>query len=343
MPSGSRPGTSSPLADGGYDVADYRAIDPGLRDARRGRGAHRGRARAGHPDHRGRRPQPRLGPASLVPGRRSRRVPGSPGACPVLVPSRRGRGRRRDAHRLAQQLLGHDLDPHHRPDGTPGEWYLHLFSAEQPDLNWDHPDVRREHEDILRFWFDRGAAGVRIDSAALLVKDADAARGALPIAVARGSIPTPIATSCTTSTAAGAPSRTRIPARASWWARCGCPDVARFALLPAAGRAPHGVQLRLHGPAVGRRRAAGVHRPDPRGACAHRRAGHLGPVQPRRDPAGDALRARGQLVRVPRQAPGRPQRPGPRASGAPARRRCSSPRCRAPCTSTRATSWAWTR
>jgi alpha-glucosidase len=52
-----------------------------------------------------------------------------------------------------------------------GEWYLHLFAPEQPDLNWTHPDVMREHEDVLRFWFDRGAAGVRIDSAALLVKD----------------------------------------------------------------------------------------------------------------------------------------------------------------------------
>src|SRR5665648_1085029 len=58
------------------------------------------------------------------------------------------------------------------PDGTPGEWYLHLFTPEQPDLNWDHPDVRAEHEGVLRFWFDRGVAGVRIDSAALLVKDA---------------------------------------------------------------------------------------------------------------------------------------------------------------------------
>ena len=57
------------------------------------------------------------------------------------------------------------------PDGTPGEWYLHLFTSQQPDLHWDHPDVRAEHEAILRFWFDRGAAGVRIDSAALLAKD----------------------------------------------------------------------------------------------------------------------------------------------------------------------------
>ena len=52
-----------------------------------------------------------------------------------------------------------------------GEWYLHLFAPEQPDLNWTHPDVWTEHEDVLRFWFDRGVAGVRIDSAALLVKD----------------------------------------------------------------------------------------------------------------------------------------------------------------------------
>ncbi|KOG90629.1 alpha-glucosidase, partial [Streptomyces varsoviensis] len=51
-----------------------------------------------------------------------------------------------------------------------GQWYLHLFSPEQPDLNWGHPAVRQEHEDVLRFWFERGAAGVRIDSAALLAK-----------------------------------------------------------------------------------------------------------------------------------------------------------------------------
>jgi alpha-glucosidase len=57
--------------------------------------------------------------------------------------------------------------------GAPAEWYLHLFAPEQPDLNWTHPDVWFEHEDVLRFWFDRGVAGVRIDSAALLVKDAE--------------------------------------------------------------------------------------------------------------------------------------------------------------------------
>ncbi|GIE93111.1 alpha-glucosidase [Paractinoplanes rishiriensis] len=52
-----------------------------------------------------------------------------------------------------------------------GAWYLHLFTPEQPDLNWDHPGVRAEFESILRFWFDRGVDGIRIDSAALLFKD----------------------------------------------------------------------------------------------------------------------------------------------------------------------------
>ncbi|WP_406044488.1 glycoside hydrolase family 13 protein [Micromonospora sp. NBC_00898] len=57
------------------------------------------------------------------------------------------------------------------PDGTPGDWYLHLFAPQQPDFNWDHPRVRAEFEDILRFWFDRGVDGIRIDSAAMLAKD----------------------------------------------------------------------------------------------------------------------------------------------------------------------------
>lgn len=52
-----------------------------------------------------------------------------------------------------------------------GDWYLHLFDASQPDLNWEHPDVIAEHESVLRFWFDRGVAGVRVDSAAHIMKD----------------------------------------------------------------------------------------------------------------------------------------------------------------------------
>jgi alpha-glucosidase len=54
-----------------------------------------------------------------------------------------------------------------------GEWYLHLFAPEQPDFNWNNPAVREEFLDVLRFWFDRGVDGIRIDSAAVLVKDLD--------------------------------------------------------------------------------------------------------------------------------------------------------------------------
>jgi len=56
-------------------------------------------------------------------------------------------------------------------DGRPGEWYLHLFDPKQPDLNWDNPLVRWDFLDILRFWFDRGADGFRIDVAHGLIKD----------------------------------------------------------------------------------------------------------------------------------------------------------------------------
>lgn len=55
-----------------------------------------------------------------------------------------------------------------------GEWYLHLFAPEQPDFNWNSPAVQEEFLDVLRFWFDRGVDGIRIDSAAVLIKDPDA-------------------------------------------------------------------------------------------------------------------------------------------------------------------------
>jgi len=50
-------------------------------------------------------------------------------------------------------------------------YYLHQFAPGQPDLNWWNPDVRDEFDDILRFWFDRGVRGVRIDVAHGLIKD----------------------------------------------------------------------------------------------------------------------------------------------------------------------------
>jgi len=56
------------------------------------------------------------------------------------------------------------------PDGTPGEWYLHLFDSSQPDFDWSSEDVREEFRSILRFWLDRGVDGFRVDVAHGLVK-----------------------------------------------------------------------------------------------------------------------------------------------------------------------------
>lgn len=51
-----------------------------------------------------------------------------------------------------------------------GQWYLHLFDTKQPDLNWDNPEVRAEMVSVLRFWLDRGVDGFRIDVAHGMVK-----------------------------------------------------------------------------------------------------------------------------------------------------------------------------
>ena len=158
----------SPMADGGYDVADYRAIEPAFGTLAEAEALipealdlgirtivdivpnhvsdqHAGSGRPSLPD-------------------RARRC----GA--LLVPSGRGTAATA-AERLASQFGDTAWTRTRDPDGTPGEWYLHLFSPGQPDLNWPRPEVRREHEDMLRFWFERGAAGVRIDSAALAIKN----------------------------------------------------------------------------------------------------------------------------------------------------------------------------
>jgi len=160
----------SPLADGGYDVADYRTIDPAFGDLAAAEQLIE-EARA-------------LGIRTIVdvvPNHVSDRhpwfqaalaaEPGSPERARFWF--RPGGGENGDEMPTdwVSSFGGDTWTRTTNSDGTPGEWYLHLFSAEQPDLNWDHPDVRREHEEVLRFWFDRGVAGIRIDSAALLVKD----------------------------------------------------------------------------------------------------------------------------------------------------------------------------
>lgn len=56
-------------------------------------------------------------------------------------------------------------------DETTGQYFLHNFLSEQPDLNWWNPEVRDEFDRILAFWFDRGVAGFRIDVVHMVIKD----------------------------------------------------------------------------------------------------------------------------------------------------------------------------
>ena len=57
-------------------------------------------------------------------------------------------------------------------DGKLGQWYLHLFAVEQPDLNWENPEVVSHLEDVIKFWLDRGVDGFRIDVAHGMFKEA---------------------------------------------------------------------------------------------------------------------------------------------------------------------------
>jgi alpha-glucosidase len=155
----------SPGADNGYDIADYRAIDPAYGTLAEAEALIASARAVGlrtivdvvpnhlsseHPWFR----------AALAAG------PGSPERERFWFRPGRGAGGEL-APNGWQSIFGGSAWT--RTDD--GEWYLHLFAPQQPDLNWDHPDVWAEHEDVLRFWFDRGVAGVRIDSAALLIKD----------------------------------------------------------------------------------------------------------------------------------------------------------------------------
>jgi alpha-glucosidase len=80
------------------------------------------------------------------------------------------------------------------PDGTNGQWYLHLFDSSQPDFDWTNEWVREQFRGVLRFWLDRGVDGFRVDVAHGLIK-ADGLPDYTPPADAGsmggGDIPTP--------------------------------------------------------------------------------------------------------------------------------------------------------
>jgi alpha-glucosidase len=155
----------SPGADNGYDISDYRSIDPALGTLPEAEGLIADARALGIrtivdvvPNHvSDQHPWFRAALASL---------PGSPERARFWF--RPGRGPNGDEPpNQWQSIFGGNAWTR----VADGEWYLHLFAPEQPDLNWTHPDVSAEYENVLRFWFERGVAGVRIDSAALLMKD----------------------------------------------------------------------------------------------------------------------------------------------------------------------------
>lgn len=160
----------SPLADGGYDVADYRRIDPQFGTLEEAEALIAEALDLGIrtivdvvPNHIS--DQHAWFQAALAAG------PGSPERERFWFHPGKGPDGAEMPTNWVSDFQGSTWTRTTNPDGTPGEWYLHLFAPQQPDVNWSHPDVRAEFEDVLRFWFDRGVGGIRIDSAALLVKD----------------------------------------------------------------------------------------------------------------------------------------------------------------------------
>jgi alpha-glucosidase len=164
------PWYESPLKDGGYDVADYRRINPQFGSVDEAEALIREALELGirtiidvvpnHVSHHHAWFQEALAAE-----------PGSPARDRFWFRDGRGTSGEIMPNDWPSNFSGDTWTRTTNADGTPGQWYLHLFTPEQPDLNWNHPDVRREHEDVLKFWFDRGVGGVRIDSAALVVKD----------------------------------------------------------------------------------------------------------------------------------------------------------------------------
>ena len=155
----------SPMADAGYDVADYRDIDPAFGTLAEAEQLISEAHDLGLriivdivPNH----------CSSAHPWFREALSAGHGSAARELFWFRDGRGEHGELPPNNWVSIFGGPAWTRVPDG---QWYLHLFAPEQPDFNWENPKVREEFEDILRFWFNRGVDGVRIDSAALCVKD----------------------------------------------------------------------------------------------------------------------------------------------------------------------------
>ncbi|HEY1487344.1 MAG TPA: alpha-amylase family glycosyl hydrolase [Micromonosporaceae bacterium] len=162
----------SPMADAGYDVSDYRDIEPvfGTLDQAEAliAEAHDVGIRV---------------ILDIVPNHTSDRHPwfrraladgvGSPMRDRYIFRDGRGPDGDRPPNDWRSRFGGPAWTRETSADGGPGQWYLHLFAPEQPDLNWEDPAVGADFERTLRFWFDRGVDGLRIDVAHGLMKRPD--------------------------------------------------------------------------------------------------------------------------------------------------------------------------
>ena len=130
----------SPMADARLRRRRLPRHRPDLRHPRRGRGADRRGPRARHPGHHRHRPEPQLRPARLVPGgaRGGARL-GRSASGTSSVPA----GASTASCRPTTGSPSSAARPGPGSEPTARQWYLHLFAPEQPDLNWEHPEVRR--------------------------------------------------------------------------------------------------------------------------------------------------------------------------------------------------------
>ena len=160
----------SPQNDHGYDVSDYMNIEPDygtLKDAERLiKDAHKHGIKVIVdivPNHTS--DQHKWFQAAL------KSKPGSPERARYIF--REGKGPNGDLPPNNWQAVfgGPAWQRVVEADGKLGQWYLHLFAVEQPDLNWENPEVRSHFEDVLKFWLDRGVDGFRIDVAHGMFKE----------------------------------------------------------------------------------------------------------------------------------------------------------------------------
>ncbi|MEJ5867381.1 glycoside hydrolase family 13 protein [Pseudokineococcus sp. 5B2Z-1] len=162
----------SALADGGYDVDDHRAVDPRLGTLEDFDAMVRALHAAGIrvvvdivPNHTSDRHAWFREALASPPGSRAR----------GRYVFRDGRGPGGDEPPSSWRSIfgGSAWQRVVEADGTPGQWYLHIFAPEQPDLDWSDEEVREDMLETLRFWADRGVDGFRVDVAHGLVKDVD--------------------------------------------------------------------------------------------------------------------------------------------------------------------------